>query len=155
MDRRGFFSFAQAGIGSVALSSLLLRDGLLQAGRLPSDAADPPPHHPAKVKQVIHITACGGISQVDTFDHKPALGELHGNSLQADEKPDVFFGRIGLLRKSDWAFKQRGESGLWVSDLLPHIAEVADELTVISSMYDQTSNRTPATFQEGTGFRVN
>lgn len=154
-DRRGFLSFAGSGIGGVALTSLLLRDGLLRAGEVPSDAADPPPHHPPRVKRVIHITACGGVSQVDTFDYKPELARLHGKSLNAAEKPDVFFGQVGLLRQSDWEFRQRGESGLWISDLLPHLAGVADELTVIRSMYAETSNHTPATFQESTGFRLN
>ena len=75
--------------------------------------------------------------------------------MPASEKPDVFFGQVGLLRKNDWEFKQRGQSGLWVSDLFPQIAEVADELTVINSMFAETSNHTPATFQENTGFRLN
>ena len=67
----------------------------------------------------------------------------------------MFFGQVGLLRQSDWAFHQRGQSGLWVSDLFPNLAEVADELTVINSMVADTSNHTPATFQENTGFRLN
>src|SRR5207302_1519989 len=93
--------------------------------------------------------------QVDTFDYKPALARLHGRSLNAAERPDVFFGQVGLLRQSDWAFRQRGRSGLWVSDLFPHLAGVADELTVINSMFAETSNHTPATFQENSGFRLN
>src|SRR5207245_10875752 len=76
-------------------------------------------------------------------------------SLAADERPDVFFGQVGLLRKADWEFKQRGQSGLWVSDLFPHLGQVADELTVIRSMLAETSNHTPATFQANTGFRLN
>ena len=80
---------------------------------------------------------------------------MHGKSLQADEKPDVFFGRVGLLRSNDWEFKQRGQSGMWISDLFPHIATVADELTVINSMVAESSSHTPATFQESSGFRLN
>ncbi len=72
-----------------------------------------------------------------------------------DERPDVFFGQVGRLRKPDWEFRQRGQSGLWISDLFPHLAEVADELTVIRSMVAETSNHTPATFQENSGFRLN
>ena len=104
---------------------------------------------------MIHIVACGGVSQVDSFDYKPELAKYHGKSLDGDEKPDVFFGKVGLLRKNDWEFKQRGQSGLWVSELFPHLASVADELTVIRSMFAETSNHTPATFQENTGFRLN
>ncbi len=106
-------------------------------------------------KRVIHIVACGGLSQVDSFDYKSALQSLHGKSLVSSEQPDVFFGQVGLLRKSDWGFRQRGESGLWVSELFPNLAEVADELTVIRSMFAETANHTPATFQQNSGFRLN
>jgi len=153
--RRELISWARDGIGGAALISLLLGDGLLRAARVPGEADDPPPHHVPKAKRVIQITACGGVSQVDTFDPKPALARLHGKPLPVSEKPDVFFGKVGLLRQSDWPFWQRGESGLEISDLFPNLAGMADELTVIRSMYAETSNHTPATFQESTGFRLN
>jgi hypothetical protein len=95
------------------------------------------------------------MSQVDTFDYKPGLLKAHGQSLQSSERPDVFFGKVGLLRQPDWAFRQRGASGLWVSELFPHLGDVADELTIIHSMYADTSNHTPATFQQNSGFRLN
>lgn len=154
LDRRSLLSFAMNGVGAIALADLLIRDGVAQG---PPAAPDRPPglHHRGTVRRVIHVVACGGVSQVDTFDYKPELERLHGKSLVADEKPDVFFGKVGLLRKNDWAFRQRGESGLWISDLFPHLAGVADELTVIKSMYAETSNHTPATFQQNTGFRLN
>ena len=95
------------------------------------------------------------MSHVDSFDHKPALAAAHGQSLRSSTKPDVFFGQVGRLRGPDWAFRQHGQSGLWVSGLFPNLAEVADELTVIRSMVAETSNHTPATFQENSGFRLN
>ncbi|HZZ81971.1 MAG TPA: DUF1501 domain-containing protein [Gemmataceae bacterium] len=153
MQRRNFLHFAVHGIGGAALASLLARDGKLAAA--PGEASDPPPHHAAAARRVIHICLCGAMSQVDSFDYKPALARLHGRSLQSSERPDVFFGQVGLLRQSDWTFRQRGQSGLWISDLFPEIAQVADELTVINSMVAETSNHTPATFQENTGFRLN
>jgi hypothetical protein len=97
----------------------------------------------------------GALSHVDSFDHKPGLFAAHGQSLQSGERPDVFFGQVGRLRRPDWAFRQHGASGLWISDLFPHIAKVADELTVINSMVAETSNHTPAKFQENSGFRLN
>jgi hypothetical protein len=154
-NRREFFSWVKYGLGGAALTSLLLKDGVLQAAAVPGEANDPPPHHPARARRAIHICLCGALSQVDSFDYKPALERLHGRSLVTSERPDVFFGQIGLLRKSDWRFRRRGHSGLWISDLFPHLAEVADELTIIKSMYAETSNHTPATFQENTGFRFN
>ncbi|MDP6446473.1 MAG: DUF1501 domain-containing protein [Pirellulaceae bacterium] len=152
IDRRGFLSFSTAGIGAVALGELLSRDG---EARAESPENSTWPHHEPRAKRVIHIVACGGVSQVDTFDYKPSLENLHGKSLVSDERPDVFFGQVGLLRKSDWKFKQRGQSGLWISELFPQLAKVADELTVIRSMHADTSNHTPATFQQNTGFRLN
>lgn len=155
LSRRSLFSWASTGIGGSALLSLLMRDGVVRAESVPGEATDPPPHLPAKAKRVIHVVACGGVSQIDSFDYKPALAKYHGKSLDPSEKPDVFFGKVGLLRKNDWEFRQRGQNGLWISELFPHLAEVADELTVIRSMFAETSNHTPATFQESTGFRLN
>jgi len=95
------------------------------------------------------------MSHVDTFDFKPGLIAAHGKSINSSTKPDTFFGKIGRLRSPDWAFRKRGQSGLWVSDLFPHLGDMADELTVIRSMVAETSNHTPATFQENSGFRLN
>lgn len=143
-DRRSFLSFPLRGIGATAALSLLLRQGRAA-----------PTHFPAKARRVIHVCLCGGLSQIDSFDYKPELEKRHGQPLGGPEKPDVFFGQVGLLRKNDWGFKQRGQSGLWISELFPHLAEVADELTIIRSMVAESSSHTPATFQENSGFRFN
>jgi uncharacterized protein DUF1501 len=156
MHRRDFFSFASRGIGAAALLSLLARDRIVKgAPAVAPEAKDPPPHHPAKVKRVIQICLCGAFSHIDTFDYKPELAKQHGKPLGGSEKPDVFFGQVGLIRKNDWEFQQRGQSGLWISELFPHIATVADELTIIRSMYAESSSHTPATLQENSGFRLN
>src|SRR4051794_34655329 len=128
MDRREFFSWARHGLGGAALASLMLRDGLLRAD-VPGEADPPCPHFAPKATRAVHICLVGALSQVDSFDYKPGLIAAHGKALHSGERPDVFFGQVGLLRKPDWAFRQRGQSGLWVSDLFPHIAGVADELT--------------------------
>lgn len=154
-DRREFLNWARNGLSSAALASLMLRDRALRAAPVASEADDPPPHCEAPAKRAIHICLCGAMSQVDTFDYKPELIRLHGKSLATSEKPDVFFGQVGLLRAPDWEFRQRGESGLWVSELFPHLARQADELTIIHSMFAETSNHTPGMFQQNTGFRLN
>ncbi|MCA9032453.1 MAG: DUF1501 domain-containing protein, partial [Planctomycetaceae bacterium] len=153
--RRDFLSWTSHGLGSAALASLMLADGSASAGITPAQARDPWPHFEAPAKRVIHICAFGGVCQIDSFDYKPTLEKYHGKKYGGIDAADVFFGQIGLLRQSDWKFKQRGESGMWISELFPHLAEVADELTMIRSMYAETSNHTPATFQENTGFRLN
>jgi hypothetical protein len=152
--RRDFLSWVGTGLGTAALITLLAQRRAAAAA-VPGEADDPPPHFAAKAKRAIHIFLCGGLSHVDSFDYRPELAKLHGQPLPGGEKPDVFFGQVGLLRANDWAFRQRGATGLWVSELFPCLAEQADELTVIRSMTAETSNHTPATFQANTGFRLN
>lgn len=142
------------GLGGIALASLLGRERLL-VGDTPSDSLDIPlPHHVPKAKRVVQIFLQGGLSQVDSFDYKPELAKYHGKALPAEEKPDVFFGKVGLLHQSHWPFQPRGQSGLWISDLFPHLAECADELTLIRSMVSSTGNHTPGTFEAHSGFRM-
>ena len=152
--RRGFLNFSGNSLTGAALASLLIRDRAAKADAVPGEAQGLP-HHDAKAKRVIHLCLCGGVSHIDSFDYKPELAAFHGKSLQSEERPATFFNQIGLIRKNDWEFKQRGKSGLWVSDLFPHLAEVADELTVIRSMVADSANHTPATFEENSGFRLN
>jgi hypothetical protein len=145
-SRRELFSFGAYGLTGAALSSLV------SASEGEGARAT---HFAPKAKRVIHICLMGGMSHIDSFDYKPGLGKLHGKELQYEERPATFFNQIGLIRKNDWSFKQHGESGMWVSDLFPHLATVADELTVINSMVADSANHTPATFQQNTGFQLN
>ena len=143
-SRRSFFWHA-GGLGGVALAWLLHRDGY-------ADGA-PKPHFTPKAKRVIQIFCPGGMSHVDTFDHKPGLVKHDGKPL--GQKIDTFFGQPGNLMKSPFAFKQFGQSGRWVSDLFPHVAAQVDDLTFIHSMVAKSSNHTPAGFQMLTGFTMN
>lgn len=155
LPRREFLAWSTHGLTSTALVHLLGTQRSARAATVAGEAADPPPHLPAKCRRVIHLYLCGGLSHLDSFDYKPALEQFHGKPLPGSETPETFFGKVGLLRKNDWNFRQRGQSGLWVSELFPKIAEVADELTVIRSMVADSANHTPATFQANTGFRLN
>src|SRR5262245_21249181 len=116
LDRRGLFSWSLRGLGATALLHLLARDGMLRAG----DAGVATPHFAAKAKRCVQITLIGGLSHLDSFDYKPELAKRHGQTLKMDAPPEIFFGLIGRLRKNDWDFRQRGQSGLWVSELFPH-----------------------------------
>jgi hypothetical protein len=138
--RRDFFSWSATGLGTAAAFHLLAQE---------TRAA---PHHPPKAKRVIHICLIGGLSHVDSFDPKPGLRKNHGQPLNASEKPDTFFGQVGLLRGADFAFKPRGKSGLEVSDLFPHLAQCADDLTVVRSMTADSANHTPALYVQNSGF---
>lgn len=154
IDRRQFFSWASGGLAGAAAATLMARDRSAR-GADGATSSGTGLHHAPKAKRAIHITLCGAMSHVDSFDHKPGLIARHGKTLETPTRPDAFFGQVGRLRAPDWAFRQRGASGLWVSDLFPHIAGVVDELTVIRSMVAETANHTPATFQQNSGFRLN
>src|SRR5437016_3516824 len=117
LDRRGLLSWGARGLGATALLDLLGRDGLVRAEGVAT-------HHIPRARRAVQITLIGGLSHIDSFDFKPELARHHGQSLRTEQTPDTFFGQIGLLRKNDWEFRRRGHSGLWVSDLFPHIATV-------------------------------
>jgi len=95
-----------------------------------SSLAQAQPHFPPKAKRILQLFTLGGMSHMDTFDYKPELDKRDGKPFDMP----TFFGQAGNLYKSPWNFQQRGQSGLFVSDLLPHIATQADKLTVIRSM---------------------
>ena len=120
--RRDFLRTASCGFGMLPLASLLTGA----------------PHHAAKAKQVVFFFMDGGPSHVDTFDPKPALAKHQGEKIgesAVSTKAQATPNRVWL--ESPWQFRQRGQSGLWVSDLLPHIAGVTDELCVVRSMIGQ------------------
>lgn len=153
LDRRELFSWAKTGLTGAALSSLLSTSSSAANNAIANNTNAT--HHAATAKRVIHICLCGGLSHLDSFDYKPELAKHHGKPLPSDEHPETFFNQVGLIRKNDWAFQQRGQSGLWISNLFPHIAQVADDLTVIRSMVSESANHTPAQFGELTGFQLN
>ncbi len=146
-SRRDFLRDAGAGLGAVALAWML--------GDEARAAGEPVLHFPARAKRVIQVFACGGVSHIDTFDYKPDLVRHDGRELTGKGKVETFFGRPGRLMKSPFPFRRHGESGQWVSSLMPYLAGCVDELTVIRSMVAKSSNHTPATFQMNSGFTMN
>lgn len=151
VTRRDLLSHAVCGVAGMAAAQLLLRDGLLQAAE-GSRAGGL--HHPAQARHVVHVFLGGGLSHVDSFDHKPELARHHGKDMpEKFGELDPFFGKVGRLHQSHYRFQQRGQSGLWISDLFPELAGVADELTLINSMFAESANHIPGIFQANTGFR--
>ena len=130
---------------------MLLKDGVAreQAWRPPTGE----PHFPAKAKSVIFLYMDGGVSQVDSFDYKPRLEKDNGKPFSAKINPTQF-DNIGKTLKSPWNFKRYGQSGLNVSDLFPHVGEMADELCVVRSMTSKFSEHNSANFFLHTGFGV-
>lgn len=150
-NRRDLFNWGINGLGATALAMMLHQDSLDASNRSEKKF----PNFPAKAKRAIHICLVGGLSHIDSFDYKPELEKMHGKSLQTKEQPDIFFGQVGLLRKADWEFKARGQSGLLISEMFPEIARQADDLTVLRSMVSKSANHTPGLFLANSGFEFN
>jgi Protein of unknown function (DUF1501) len=156
-SRRGFLRQAGMGCGSLALSSLLYDQGLLQAGGGPAEPANPlavprGPHFPARAKAVIWLFMTGGPSQVDTFDYKPELQKRDGQKLAGADPQTGFFTTSGACLKSPFAWKQHGQSGGWVSELLPHMSRHVDDMAFLHSCYVTANNHAPASMQISGGF---
>lgn len=147
LDRRRFLSEAATGLGSIALASLLRGDGLLAAETSTIDPARPyasrASHFPGKAKNVVVIFCAGGVSQLETWDYKPALSKHHGQVLEGG--PAVTFqGPAGALAQPQYPFRPRGETGKMVSDMLPHLAELTDEIAFIHSLTSKSNTHGPA-----------
>jgi hypothetical protein len=138
------------GFGALALSALWAQSGH-------AAEASPGLHCPARAKHVIFLYMDGGPSQVDTFDYKPRLEKHHGEDPRKaiGRLEQTQFDNVGKVFKSPWKFKQHGESGLWVSELFPHVAEVVDELCVLRSMTSKFPEHTSANYflHSGTGLQ--
>ncbi len=133
ISRRALLKRSAVGFGSLALAALLAEDSVGQTASHNPLAAKLP-HFAARAKRIIFLLMSGGPSQVDTFDPKPLLTRDDGKPLPF-AKPRVQFNTTSNLLKSPWKFRQYGASGLWVSELFPHLAERADDLCMIHSMH--------------------
>jgi hypothetical protein len=153
-NRREFLSDCFCGVGSLAFASMMARSQAA-AATIQNPLAPKPPHVPerAKAKSVIFVYQSGGPSHLETFDPKPLLNKLHGQKRPA-EFGDVKYQNVNSesrLLGSKRTFKQYGKSGLWVSDILPHQAEIVDDICVLNSMYGDMVVHSAAQYQMMTG----
>jgi hypothetical protein len=155
--RRHFFSQCGMGIGGVALASMMAERGLNAASAAAgAPGVTPKGHHPAKAKNVIFLFMAGGPSQLELFDYKPRLQELNGQPIPQsyiEGKRFAFMGTshsvklLGARRQ----FKQHGQSGAWVSDLLPHTAGIVDDISIVTTCQTSLFNHAPAKLFMNTG----
>jgi hypothetical protein len=152
-SRREFFTQAGSGLAGLALSSMLARDGY-GASMKSTDPMEPKAgHHKPMAKSVIWLFMEGGPSHIDLFDPKPELEKLHGKPMpESFGRPITAMGTANntiMAPKRKW--KQHGQSGLWVSDWYPHIAQHADDLAVIRSCKADGLNHVGSVCQMNTG----
>ncbi len=170
LDRRGFLSETRTGLSSIALATLLAesaaatdepRKGTV-GGAVPIrpeiDSASPfaarRGHFPAAAQQVLVIFCSGACSHLDTFDYKPQLIERNGQPMPGADGLITFQGEQGNLTRSPWEFRPRGESGKMISDLVPLLGELADDMCFLHSLKGRTNTHGPGENYMSTGFTL-
>jgi len=156
--RRQFLGGSCAGVGAAALASLLGRPA--PAAQASNGGLPGFPNFPPKARRVIWLTQAGAPSQIDLFDHKPALRghfneDLPDSIRQGQRLTGMTSGQSRFpVAPSIFPFKQHGESGIWMSDLVPHTAKIADDLCVITSLHTEAINHDPAMTMLQTGHQI-
>ncbi|QDV53043.1 DUF1501 domain-containing protein [Gimesia fumaroli] len=148
--RRHFFENCAVGAGAMGLAALLQNEQRAQAG----PAALGKTHHPPKAKNVIYLFMAGGPSQLELFDFKPKLQELEGKVIPesyVEGKQFAFLKKDAKLLGTRRKFKKHGAAGTELSDAIPHLASVADDITVLKSMKTDVFNHGPAKLFMNTG----
>ncbi len=165
LNRRRFLGESAFGLSAIALTHLLGRQGLLAANVSKKEGIRPiiqpgqpyaprTPHFTPRAKNVLVIFCSGACSHLDTFDYKPELIRRHGQIMPGGEKLVTFQGEQGALTKSPWEFRPRGQSGKMISDLVPHIGALADDLCFIHSMQGKTNTHGPGENYMSTGYTL-
>src|SRR5437867_8595750 len=154
LTRRQLFGRSAMSLGAAALASLL-NPGLFASAAEANKSSGVSGilsalHHAPKAKRVIYLFMSGGPSHIDLFDHKPKLKEFHGQELPASIRrgqriTGMTSGQKTLpVASSAFQFAQHGQSGAWVSDLFPHIAQITDDIAIVKSLNTEASNHDPA-----------
>jgi hypothetical protein len=152
MNRRDFLWNSGGGLGGIALAQLLGEGGLLAQTPSPRPEFNGGLHHRARAKRVVQLFMSGAASQCDTFDYKPLLIERSGQKWDPGEKVELFQSVPGAVMKSPWDWKQYGQSGKWVSSLLPHLAGCVDDMAFLPAMIAKSNVHGLATFMQNSGF---
>jgi hypothetical protein len=153
LSRRWFLQDCGVGMAGLALSSLLARDAAAKSGPA-NPLAVRPPHHTPKAKRVIYMFMAGAPSHLELFDHKPELARRDGQLPPAELLKDyraAFIKPNSALLGPKYSFAKHGQAGTEFSELIPHIASIADDLCVVRSMQTDAVNHAPAQILMNTG----
>ncbi len=156
ITRRHFFRDCQLGVGKVALASLLTASATRTSNAAPANPMAPrKPHFDPKAKAVIHLFMAGAPSQLDLFDYKPKLADFTGKPIP----PEVVGGQRYAFIRPDanclgpvFKFARHGQSGAEISEVLPHLAKIVDDITIVKSVHTDQFNHAPAQIFFNTGF---
>lgn len=152
--RRRFLGDCATGMGALALASLL-KPNLFAAD--PASGAPVGPHFAPKAKNIIYLFQSGGPSHLDLFDYKPELNKRHGQKMPEEMLRNIRLAQIGkdaAVLGSPYKFAQYGKSGVWISELLPRLQSIVDEVCFVQSFYSEAFNHDPATIFMNTGAQL-
>src|SRR5216117_1030419 len=156
VTRRRFFQQCGTGMGALALASLL--NEKLFAAISPAGESKPlGPHFKAKAKNIIYLFQSGGPSHLDLFDYKPELIKRDGQKMPEEVLKNIRLAQIGknaAVLGTNYKFKQYGKSGVWLSELLPHLSTIVDEVAFVQGFYSEAFNHDPATLFMNTGAQL-
>lgn len=152
LNRRRFLWNWGGGLGGIALAHLLGQQNLLTGAESPNPDLNGGLHHRAKAKRVVQLFMSGAASQVDTFDYKPLLVQRAGEKFDPGGEIELFQSDPGPVMKSPWDWKQYGQSGKWMSSLVPHLGGCVDDMAFFPSMVSKSNVHGPATFMQNSGF---
>src|SRR5688500_18118702 len=142
ISRRDFLWRSGGGLGGIALAALLSNEKAYGQ------------HHAPRAKRVVQLFMAGAASHVDTFDYKPLLIERHGAKWDVGEKVELFQSEPGSVFASPWPWKQYGQSGKWLNDIVAPLGSVADELAFVHDLVGKTGVHSQATYLQATGFQL-
>src|SRR5437016_5886077 len=154
ITRRKFFQQCGTGMGALALASLLNENLFAQQ---PAQGGPIGPHFAPKAKNIIYLFQSGGPSHLDLFDYKPELIKRNGEKMPAEVLKNVRLAQIGkdaAVLGTKYKFQQYGKSGVWLSELLPHLQTIVDEVCFVQGFYSEAFNHDPATLFMNTGAQL-
>ena len=157
VTRRHFFKNCGVGLGSIALTTLIKQNSFAQNSALStqnSPLSPKPPHFPGKAKRVIYVFQAGGPSHLDLFDYKPALVKYNGQKPPEEMLKgiqNVFINRDAALYASEFKFAKHGQSGAEISEALPYLAKVVDDICIVKTIATDAINHAPAQIFMNTG----
>src|SRR6266516_458171 len=152
--RRWFFQQCGVGLGAIALGTLFRESGWASPAALTSPLAPQQPQFPAKARRVIFLFMAGAPSHLELFDNKPALTKWNGKPPPADLIKDyraAFINPNSALLGPKFKFARHGQSGAELSELLPHLSKVADDIAIVKSMHTDAFNHAPGQILMSTG----
>ncbi|MBI4661946.1 MAG: DUF1501 domain-containing protein [Verrucomicrobia bacterium] len=154
MTRREFLWTSGGGLGGIALAALLRQDRLLAASGEAQGVLSGKLHHPPKAKRVVQMFMGGAASHVDTFDYKPELIRRHGQPWDPGEKVELFQNGHGATFASPWSWKQHGQCGKHLNDVVSALGVCVDDLAFVHNLVGKTGVHSQATYLQATGFQM-